>query len=105
MIKIHSKKFLGRSSARETACRVAAGAMAENYLEKICGMQILSWVSSIGDIEIPKEYNEYLINCSNKSLDKFLLDLMGSFNLYNNASQEKNDVLYRNYASRKLFNK
>lgn len=79
--------------------------MAENYLQTVCGVQILSWVSSIGDIEIPKEYNEYLINCGDKSLDKFLMDLMGSFSLYQSIDQEKNEVLYRNCASRNLFNK
>jgi len=45
----------GRSSARETIGRVAAGALAEKYLAQTYGTQIVCWVSSIMDIEIPKD--------------------------------------------------
>ena len=40
----------GRSSARETAMRVAAGAIAKKYLKETCGTQICGYVSAIGDI-------------------------------------------------------
>src|SRR6056300_378082 len=40
----------GRSSARETAMRVAAGAIAKKYLASK-GIQIFGWLSQIGDIE------------------------------------------------------
>lgn len=42
----------GRSSARETACRVAAGAIAKLLLRR-AGIQISAWVSSVGEIDIP----------------------------------------------------
>jgi chorismate synthase len=49
----------GRSSARETIGRVAAGAVAEKWLsEEYSGFRIVSWVSSVGDIEIPAEMAE-----------------------------------------------
>jgi len=42
----------GRSSARETAMRVAAGAIAKKYLQKQCGMQIRGCLSQLGPIAI-----------------------------------------------------
>ncbi|AJF05576.1 chorismate synthase [Geoalkalibacter subterraneus] len=44
----------GRSSARETIGRVAAGAIAEKILREKWGVEIVSWVSAIGDIEAPE---------------------------------------------------
>lgn len=41
----------GRSSARETIGRVAAGAIAEKWLFEQFGTKIISWVSSVGDID------------------------------------------------------
>lgn len=41
----------GRSSARETAARVCAGAIAEKMLREHTGIEIVAWVSSVGDIE------------------------------------------------------
>ncbi len=41
----------GRSSARETIGRVAAGAIAEKLLHERFGIDIVAWVSSVGDIE------------------------------------------------------
>ena len=41
----------GRSSARETISRVAAGAIAEKWLFEQFGTKITSWVSSVGDID------------------------------------------------------
>jgi chorismate synthase len=43
----------GRSSARETACRVVAGAIAKQMLR---GIKIHAFVSSVGDIFIDKPY-------------------------------------------------
>ena len=43
----------GRSSARETACRVAAGAVAMLIL-KHHQIEINGWVSSVGTVEIPE---------------------------------------------------
>lgn len=43
----------GRASARETAARVAAGAVAEKLLHHLHGVEIVAWVSSVGSIEAP----------------------------------------------------
>ncbi len=45
----------GRSSARETACRVVAGAIAKQMLE---GIKIDAFTSSVGDIFIDKPYQD-----------------------------------------------
>src|SRR6516225_12087805 len=39
----------GRSSARETVCRVAAGAVAKKLLA-LRGMRVLGWVKQVGDV-------------------------------------------------------
>ncbi|PLX81483.1 MAG: chorismate synthase [Desulfuromonas sp.] len=41
----------GRSSARETIGRVAAGAVAEKLLQLHWDIEIVAWVSSIGDVQ------------------------------------------------------
>jgi len=43
----------GRSSARETAARVAAGAVAKTVLRHACGARITAWVESVGDVRMP----------------------------------------------------
>lgn len=45
----------GRSSARETACRVVAGAIAKQLLK---GIRINAYTSSVGDIYLKKPYQE-----------------------------------------------
>lgn len=45
----------GRSSARETIGRVAAGAVAEKWLRETYGTEVVSFVCSIGDVELPRE--------------------------------------------------
>ncbi|MCW8903155.1 MULTISPECIES: chorismate synthase [Sedimenticola] len=44
----------GRSSARETAMRVAAGAIAKKYLQQHCGTTIRAYLSQLGPIRIDK---------------------------------------------------
>ena len=39
----------GRSSARETAARVAAGAIARRYLESRCGIRVRGYLSQMGE--------------------------------------------------------
>ena len=41
----------GRSSARETVGRVAAGAVARKLLQVAAGVEVLGWVQSVNDIE------------------------------------------------------
>lgn len=43
----------GRSSARETAVRVAGGAIARKWLRERFGVTIRGWMSQLGPIEIP----------------------------------------------------
>ena len=43
----------GRSSARETIGRVAAGAIAEKFLRERFGVHIVAWVSSVGPVDAP----------------------------------------------------
>lgn len=43
----------GRASARETACRVAAGVVAGKILEKY-NIQVLSYITAIGNVEIER---------------------------------------------------
>ncbi len=42
----------GRASARETAMRVAAGAIAKKYLKETCGTNIQAFVSKIGTLPV-----------------------------------------------------
>ena len=44
----------GRSSARETIGRVAAGAIAEKFLSMAYGVEIVAWVSSVGTVSAPE---------------------------------------------------
>ena len=41
----------GRSSARETAMRVAAGAIAKKYLKQVAGIEITGYLSQLGPIK------------------------------------------------------
>ncbi len=49
----------GRASARETACRVAAGAIAEKFLTSFLGIKIISYLKSVHTIVIESIYEEY----------------------------------------------
>lgn len=44
----------GRSSARETAMRVAAGAIAKKYLKQEFGIEVRCYLSQMGDVTIDK---------------------------------------------------
>ncbi|MDK4680396.1 chorismate synthase [Kingella negevensis] len=50
----------GRSSARETAARVAAGAVAKKWLKEQFGMEIICWVTQVGEKEIAFESEEFI---------------------------------------------
>ena len=47
----------GRSSARETACRVVAGSVAQQILNRL-GVKVFAYVSRIGSVNLNKPYNE-----------------------------------------------
>jgi chorismate synthase len=44
----------GRSSARETIGRVAAGSVAEKFLRDRHGVEIVAWVSAVGELDAPE---------------------------------------------------
>ena len=48
----------GRSSARETAARVAAGAVAKQFLAQAFGAEFYAYVSQVGNLKLEKPYNE-----------------------------------------------
>ena len=55
----------GRSSARETACRVVAGAIARQFLNKI---SIKAFTSAVGDIKLTKDYKELDLNTTDDNI-------------------------------------
>lgn len=50
----------GRSSARETAARVAAGAVAKKWLRDYFGTEIVCWVTQVGEHEIAFEDEAFI---------------------------------------------
>ena len=50
----------GRSSARETAARVAAGAVAKKWLRERFGTEIVCWVTQVGEKTIAFEGEEFI---------------------------------------------
>ncbi|WP_373746879.1 chorismate synthase [Neisseria dentiae] len=50
----------GRSSARETAARVAAGAIAKKWLQEKFGTEIVCWVTQVGEVEIVFEGEQFI---------------------------------------------
>jgi chorismate synthase len=51
-----ARPVLERASARETAARVALGAVARRFLRQVAGVEVLSHVVSIGKASIPEDY-------------------------------------------------
>ncbi len=50
-----ARPVLERASARETAARVALGAIARRFLEQTVGVTIVSHVLSIGNVRVPED--------------------------------------------------
>jgi chorismate synthase len=48
----------GRSSARETLARVAAGAVAKQFLASL-GIKITAYVSQVGDLKLDSDYSKF----------------------------------------------
>ena len=57
----------GRSSARETAARVAAGAIAKMLLSK-SGIEITAYVSQVGSVKVTKDYSALDFNQIEKNI-------------------------------------
>jgi chorismate synthase len=76
----------GRSSARETVMRVAAGAIARKYLATRLGVRICGYLSQIGDLQLapvsPEAAYENPFFCPDPSrlpeLEKLLWDIRGA---------------------------
>ena len=73
----------GRSSARETACRVVAGAIAQQILNKV-GVNIFAYVSSVGNIKLNRSYvdldfsliDSNLVRCPDNDIaDQMILEI------------------------------
>lgn len=73
-----ARAILERASARETAARVALGAVARAFLQQTCGITVLSHVLSIGSIRVPentelpsegdmKRIDEDLVRCADST--------------------------------------
>lgn len=62
----------GRSSARETAMRVAAGAIAKKVLKQLCGIDITGYMSQMGNLKISSKdlsiVNDNAFFCPDQSL-------------------------------------
>lgn len=76
----------GRSSARETAVRVAAGAIAKQYLKQRFGIEVRGYLAQLGPVKAERldwsqvEQNDFFCPDSDKieALDTFMRDLKKS---------------------------
>jgi len=84
---IRSTSGGGRSSARETIGRVAAGAIADKFLSEIFGIEIVAWVHAVGEIEacnidedtISKEdVDRTMVRCPDGSVADGMIQLIDS---------------------------
>ena len=73
----------GRSSARETAARVVAGAFARQALEQL-GVEIYAYTSQVGNISLDKDYRLYnrnnieqnIVRCPDAAKAQEMIDLI-----------------------------
>lgn len=78
----------GRSSARETAARVAAGAIAKQLLETK-GVTVQAFVSQVGDLTLEKSYQELdlskaeenIVRCPDPETAERMIELIDSIRL------------------------
>lgn len=78
----------GRSSARETAARVAAGAIAKQLLETK-GVTVQAFVSQVGDLTLAKSYQELdlskaeenIVRCPDPETAERMIELIDSVRL------------------------
>lgn len=76
----------GRSSARETAMRVAAGAIAKKYLRERLGVEVRGYLSQLGPIKVEQvdwdlvNTNPFFCPDANKiaEMEQFMTDLLKS---------------------------
>jgi chorismate synthase len=73
----------GRSSARETLARVAAGAVAKQFLN-IIGIKITAYVSQVGDLKLTTNYSNYdfsqietnILRCPDSTMAEKMIQLI-----------------------------
>jgi len=77
----------GRSSARETAARVAAGAIAKTFLQQY-GIQIQAYVSQVGDIKTPhyteldlSKTEDNIVRCPDAATAEKMIELIDAVRL------------------------
>jgi chorismate synthase len=86
----------GRGSARETAARVAAGAIAKKLLKILQNIEILAFVKKIGSVEVilknldfyalQKKLKKSVLNCPDKTVEKKMVSLL------KNIEKEKDSI-------------
>lgn len=68
----------GRSSARETVARVAAGAIARLYLQKYVGIEIVGYLQQIGSLKLDFVDEKHITNnpffCPNDTQEQQIVD-------------------------------
>lgn len=77
----------GRSSARETIGRVAAGALAEKYLKEAYGIEIVAFVSGVGQVHLP----QYIAKTSEEDEETELPMSENFINLLSTVTRESVD--------------
>ncbi|MBA2651901.1 MAG: chorismate synthase [Tatlockia sp.] len=89
----------GRSSARETAARVAAGAIARLYLQRILGIEIIGYLQQMGTLVLDfVDENEIANNpffCPNKHQIQVLADYIDSLRRQGDSVGARVTVLAR----------
>lgn len=69
----------GRSSARETACRVVGGAIAKLLLKQY-GISVQAYTSQVGEIKLLKDYHDLDLNTTDENVvrcpDKLIAETM-----------------------------
>jgi len=99
----------GRSSARETIARVAAGAVAEKWMHETYGTEISCWVSSIGPVTMPED--AVPLSQGNRGWTREEVDTVGCLRMLRNpkhwheiSESEEADVVTRKKAQIALEN-
>lgn len=65
----------GRTSARETVCRVVGGAIAKNFLQKL-SINVQAYVSQVGNIRLLKNYKRLDLNKTEENMVRCPDDLI-----------------------------
>ena len=90
----------GRSSARETVMRVAAGAIAKKYLKKTKKIEIFGFLTQIGDIKISSfsknQINKNPFFCPDKKIVSEIEDMIDSLRKSGDSIGAKISVMATN---------